>query len=1057
MSDVNTILAEQLAEAHSHGDRPRQIALAVALLKERGADTVHLQRMIAKAAAELIAAHEETDLEAAVGWAQTWHRHTRQPSAKALWQELQGRVAAMRAGEMRLRAAMVGGDPSALRAALEDLEQLPGRLATTTALLDEARPLLARSQTDVRRKLTDRVAKSEIMRQRLESLVPGSLDQAIALLPKLYDLDLSSAEDPQLQMLSVRLEAVLALHATLESALADKSLPALVHALTALQACEDRVTDSADLIARAAAECVIRRQRCDALLNACDEVDPNRIDLALAAFEELALIAPDAPQLTALVALRSEHARLTSLHRQLEAGLAHPGRDGLDTAIAQIRSTPRCFSNSLELAEQVEQRVAEHRSYHMRMRMLTLGGAAALILICSVFGSLWWRDARARTAALASQDDQRALELTRSYVDDWSHMLFKADMRKHLGDLAVGIDDRAFAGAMAPVDAAQRRAALDLYLGRTSARHLAEAHKARDAAQLEIEDHAFDGANSLTDPAARIKALDGYIAISTAADRVARARTRVAELRRARNEAAWNTVRVAPDAVAQIAAIVAYLQLDGDLTHADEAMRLRTACEALLTRQKDEVQDDAAWAAANRSDDAALLMANLKAYLAGKTLKRHGEAAGRRLAQLEQKLDDDAFHAANSAPDPAQRAELLSRYSAGDSLRLHLAEAQSGLADARWAIASAPAATPERLVRVRAYLADQGNQAHRADAVKTEHDLIVALDRELWDKARLVNDYAGRMRAIDAYLAVPGDHLFIAEAKEEMLRCVHWLPTMSPADVARVPYAVAVGLTVEQLAKLSEASLAALPASVQARIAAHPAWSTAAGIDALGRWAELTIGKKTVRCRFIFAGREQVLTAAGMIAVTSTHGFWLDEQECSQGLWVEIMGGFFSHHNPSIHHGDDLPIDSVTIGECQEFINTFNRLLAERKTPARIRLPTGAEWQYAASTACEGLIGLDRGTGRPFNQGERSALAWANENSGGQTRPTSTGDRDRWGLVNLLGNVSELCIDADGSAQQRGGAWNIPLAACLPDRSVPTAIDARSMAVGLRLLVEDAR
>jgi hypothetical protein len=1057
MADVNSILAEQLAEAHALGDRPRQIALAVALLKERGADTVHLQRLIAKAAAELIAIHEEVDLEAASGWAQTWHRHTRQASAKTLWQELQGRAAAMHAAEIRVRSALVGGDPGALHAALTDLEQLPGRLTTTAALIEEARASLSRSQTHVRRQLTDRLAKTDVMRRRLDALVPGSLDLAIALLPQFYEIDLTSAEDPQLQMLSVRHEAVLALHQALEAALTSRSLPDLEQALSALTGSEDRVTSSAELIDRAIEECSVRRGLYESQLQICRDVDRNQIDAALEAFTELAVIAPDAPHLGELPALRTEHARLTALHRQLEAGIANPRRTGIDAAIAQLRSSPTHFADSAELADRAAQVLGSFRSHRTRMLGLAIAGGVIVVLGATCFGSAWWHDARAHAAVLAAKDEQQALDLTQAYLADWTHLFYKAEMRDRRSALAVSIDDHDFAAATAPADATTRLASLDRYLAHASSRHLAEAHKARDAAHLEIEDHAFEVANAVADPAQRIKALDGYIAAATVAERATQARARVADLRRARNEAAWTSVRVAPDAVAQIAAIAAYLALDGELAHADEAVRLRAACEGVLARQREEMQDDAAWAAATRSDDTAALMANLKAYIAGKTLKRHGEAAGRRLAQLGQKLDDDAFHAASTAPDPLQRTELLSRYIAGDTLRLHLADAQSALADARWAAASAPAGTMERLVHVRAYLADPVNQAHRADAVKLERDLIVALDREEWDKARLIKDYVGRIRAIDAYCAAPGDHLFIADAKEEVIRCLHWLPNLPPADLARLPYEVAVGLTLDQLSALSEASLGALPASVQARIAVHPAWSTAAGIDAMGRWAELAVGKHTVRFRFIFAGREQVLTAAGLIAVTSAHGFWLDEQECSQGVWVEVMGSFFSSHNPSAHHGDDLPVDSVTLGECQEFIGAFNRTLADRKTPARVRLPTGAEWQFAASTASEGLAGLDHGIGRPFTQSERAALAWANENSKSMTRATASGERDRWGLLNLLGNVSEWCSDADGSAQQRGGAWNIPLAACIPERSVTAAADARSAAVGLRLVIDDAR
>ena len=1056
MADVNSILGEQLAEAHAQGDRPRQIALAVALLKERGADTVHLQRLIAKAAAELIAIHEDQDLEAAAGWAHTWHRHTRQPSAKALWVELQERVAAVRACELRLRAALDGRDQALVRTALAELESAPGRLATTPALIDEGRSAVARSQTAVRRKLTDRLARSEVLRRRLMDCLPGAFDQAMALLPELHEVDPSSVDDPQLEDLPTRFAMAESLHVALEAALAEPSVPALEQALSALSSSTDQLSTSVALCERAVGELAERRLRLDAERQACAQVDRSRLDLTLAAIEALVQSDPDAPEAAELPALRAEHARMLTLTHQLELGLEYPTRPGLTAAIAAMRTASTQLEGSLELADAVEEAIASTVRQRLRLRLLIAAGALAAAAVLVLLLTAWWRDSAAHAEVLAATDDERSQELASRYADDHTHLFYTVEMRARAEALANTIDDREYAAASAAGDPATRRAALDHYLARPAPRHRTEASTGRDAAQLELEDRAFEVANRITDQAQRIKALDAVVLASQVPERAARARAQATEERRTRNEAAWSVVRTAANSVVQIASINAYLALDGELPHAEEGVRLRTACEAVLRRQKDELADEAAWAAANRGADSVTQLANLAGYLAGSTLKRHAEAATTRMAQLRQQLDDTAFHAASAAPDPLQRADQLAKYLAGDTSHTHQADALTLLADAQWAAANAPGPTAEHLARIRAYLAAANTSPHRADALKSERDLVVAGDRELWDKARLLSDYGERIRAVDAYLTTPGEHLFAAEAKEELTHCMHWLPTLTPASLARLPSRVILALTPEQLGTLPSAGLAALPASVQARIAVHPPWSSSAGIDELGRWAELTLGTQPVRVRFIFPGQQRVASSSGgSITVAVAHGFWLAEQECTQALWVQAVGGFFSKHNPSANEGVELPVDSVTLGECREFIGASNRLLVEHKTPARIRLPTPAEWLFAASTASEGLAGADRGASRPYTQAERAKLAWSLDTSMGQTRPAAAGARDRWGLLNLLGNVAEWCSDADGSAQLHGGAWNMPLSACQPDHTLATAADARVSSAGLRLVVED--
>lgn len=66
--------------------------------------------------------------------------------------------------------------------------------------------------------------------------------------------------------------------------------------------------------------------------------------------------------------------------------------------------------------------------------------------------------------------------------------------------------------------------------------------------------------------------------------------------------------------------------------------------------------------------------------------------------------------------------------------------------------------------------------------------------------------------------------------------------------------------------------------------------------------------------------------------------FYIGKHEVTQAQWVEIMGS-----NPSHFTGDNLPVENVSWHDVQEFITKLNA-----KTGEHYRLPTEAEWEYAA-------------------------------------------------------------------------------------------------------------
>ena len=72
--------------------------------------------------------------------------------------------------------------------------------------------------------------------------------------------------------------------------------------------------------------------------------------------------------------------------------------------------------------------------------------------------------------------------------------------------------------------------------------------------------------------------------------------------------------------------------------------------------------------------------------------------------------------------------------------------------------------------------------------------------------------------------------------------------------------------------------------------------------------------------------------------VTLTNDFYIGETEVTQELWEAVMG-----RNPSYFKNPKHPVADFRSAECRTFISKLNRM-----TGRKFRLPTEAEWEYAA-------------------------------------------------------------------------------------------------------------
>jgi formylglycine-generating enzyme required for sulfatase activity len=132
--------------------------------------------------------------------------------------------------------------------------------------------------------------------------------------------------------------------------------------------------------------------------------------------------------------------------------------------------------------------------------------------------------------------------------------------------------------------------------------------------------------------------------------------------------------------------------------------------------------------------------------------------------------------------------------------------------------------------------------------------------------------------------------------------------------------------------------------------------------------------------------------------------FYMQKTEVTQELWETVMGS-----NPSSDKsGKNFPVTDISWLDCQVFVEKLNKI-----TNKKYRLPTEAEWEYAA-------LGGKLSKGYKYaGSNEIDEVAWYRGNSYGKTKGVAEKKPNELGLYDMSGNVWEWCSDWYGEDRQK--------------------------------------
>ncbi len=133
-------------------------------------------------------------------------------------------------------------------------------------------------------------------------------------------------------------------------------------------------------------------------------------------------------------------------------------------------------------------------------------------------------------------------------------------------------------------------------------------------------------------------------------------------------------------------------------------------------------------------------------------------------------------------------------------------------------------------------------------------------------------------------------------------------------------------------------------------------------------------------------------------SVTLSQEYYIGKYQVTQAQWTAVMGS-----NPSYFKGGNLPVEHVSWNDVQEFFTKLN----EMEGTSKYRLPTEAEWEFAAR-------GGNQSKGYTYaGSNNIDDVAWYGLNSS-STHEVGTKSPNELVIYDMSGNVYEWCNDWHG-------------------------------------------
>ncbi len=212
-------------------------------------------------------------------------------------------------------------------------------------------------------------------------------------------------------------------------------------------------------------------------------------------------------------------------------------------------------------------------------------------------------------------------------------------------------------------------------------------------------------------------------------------------------------------------------------------------------------------------------------------------------------------------------------------------------------------------------------------------------------------------------------------------------------------------------------------------------------------------------------------------SVTLTDAYYIGETEVTQGLWYAVTGlrptSGGSSWRSTYKTGDTRPAYYISYYDCLTFINSLNSELSAQLGGLKFRMPTEAEWEFAARGGNSSRGYTYAGSNTIGN------VAWYYDNSGKYSTSSSyygvqvvkTKSANELGIYDMSGNVMEWCSDWYGSYSSeaqtnptgpstgsdrvlRGGSWYNDATYCPAAARARNEPSYRYNYYGLRLVLQ---